>query len=74
MSKDEMLAALTNDQKIANALDLSGDYANASPADARVHEMASEIAENAYNRVAAGEFDDRFAKPAPEISTMEMEM
>jgi len=79
MTKDEMLSALTDNRTVADAAGLAGDYANASPTEARAHEHASAIAENAYDRVAAGEFDDRFTKP--EISTsrsrkddMEMEM
>ena len=80
MTKDEMLAALVDDQAVAEAAGLTGDYANASPADARAHEKASEIAENAYHQVQADEFDDRFIKPEIPTPTrsrnddMEMEM
>ena len=80
MTREEMLAALVDNQKIAKALDLVGSYQDVSPEAARAHESASEIAEEAYNRVTAGEMDDRFSKP--EIPTltrsrnddMEMEM
>ncbi|WP_163098678.1 hypothetical protein GL267_008650 [Acidithiobacillus ferrianus] len=78
MTKEEMLSSLADDQKISQAFGLQGDYAQASPVDAKEHERASEIAENAYDRVQAGEFDDRFKNP--EIQTksrnddMEMEM
>ena len=80
MTKDEMLSALTDDRAIAEAAGLAGDYANARSSDVQAHEHVSEIAEAAYDRVAAGEFDDRFTKP--EVSTpsrsrnddMEMEM
>ena len=66
MTRDEMLAALCDDRAIAQAAGLSGNYADAR--DAKAHEQVSEIAEDAYNRVTAGEFDDHFAQPAPEIS------
>ena len=80
MTKEEMLAALVDDQAVAEAAGLAGDYAGASSEDARAHERASAIAEDAYNRVQSGEFDDRLKNP--EISTptrsknddMEMEM
>lgn len=79
MTRGEMLDALVDDRAIAEAAGLSDGYSHASPADARAHERVSEIAEQAYNRVAAGEFDTHFTQPKPEISRsknddMEMEM